>query len=207
MRAAGDLVRDAGHIRVRVGGVADPPADGPFEAFVLLGLADGPPAMPSGALPHQDSALLPTDRWQTWHFETDARAATAATLRLEVVCWRPGVGERSLGRMEVGLHRVLQFGRMEIVAPLGVAVEVDWIPPAGRRSGEYADVLAGSGVRRAASSWAQNEHEASRARVWVDHGPTPSFPSSVCGLPPSRPAQAGHAWVWGANEWHEVPTA
>ena len=72
----------------------------------------------------------------------------------------------------------------------------------GEGRGE-ADVLVGSGVRTVNPS--AEDLEASRARIWIDGCmPTPSFPISVCGLPPSTPARAGHKWVWGTNTWHEV---
>ena len=46
-----------------------------------------------------------------------------------------------------------------------------------------------------------------RSRVWTRGSePTPSFPVSVSGMPPSTPPRPGHQWQWGANSWHQVET-
>ena len=189
-----------GHVRVLIGGVAEP-LEGPFEVYVLVGL-DSQPTTPSRPLPHEHSALMPKHEWQTYTFELDPRLAAASNLRFELMCWRPNVGEHSLGRMGVDLERILQNGRLEMTAPMGVAIEVDWLPPIGR--GE-ADVLVGSRVRLAAADDDENLRELRRSRVWAQgYEPTPSLPISVCGLPPSTPPRPGHVWKWGHNTWHEI---
>ena len=190
-----------GHLRVRIGGVDDPPST-QLAAFVVVGL-NGKRGVPSQPLPHAHSALLPQDAWQQYMVEMAAEDAANTTLRLEIIGWLPGRGEQSFGQMTVGADSVLHGGgRLELLGPLGIAIEVDWLPPVARRGD--ADVLVGSNVRCAAS---ESELERARERVWYDGcEPTPSFPSSVGGLPPTAPPKPGHRWVWGHGTWHEVPT-
>ena len=88
-----------GCIRVRVGGMPD--LDSQEEAYVLVGFGHQP-VTASMLLPHEDSALLLHHQWQTRLFEYDddpaAHGSSSPVLSLEVMCWRPGSGEQSLGK-------------------------------------------------------------------------------------------------------------
>lgn len=181
--------------------MSDPPDDHRAEAYVLLSTGDRPP-LPSRALPRIHSAFLPSRGWQTCTFALDERSVQDAELRLEVVSWAPGRGETPLGPIFVSVDQVRRGGRMELAGPLGVAIEVEWLPPVTR--GE-ADRLTGSGVHLATSTWAEEDFDLARKRIWHPGlAPTPSYPISVCGLPPSTPPRDKHAWRWGGTAWHEV---
>ena len=192
----------AGRLQVRVGGMAEPPDEIGAQAYVLISL-NGQPAAPSQMLPRMHSAFLPRQAWQECDFTLEPRDAARSVLRLEVVSWSPVRGEKPLGPLSVAVESVLGDGTMQLSAPLGVGIEVDWLPPAGR--GEAQHVLPGSGVRLATTSWPESQREAARASVWREgYMPSPSRPISVCGLPPSTPPRPGFAWRWGGSTWHEV---
>ena len=205
--------RETGTLRVRVGGVGDAPADGRRAAyFVRVGLNDQPAAS-TQPLPQQHSALLRQDAWQSFSYSMVAPAASASVVRLELVelveLWHPSGApisqtcEVSHGSMAVPCERVLTGGRLELLAPLEVAIEIDWLPPASASVGE-ADWLVGSGVRRVTVNDA--EAAAAREKIWLPgHAPTPSVISSIHGLPPSTPPRRNHKWQWGGTNWHEVP--
>lgn len=192
-----------GHLRIRIGGMAEPPSERCVEAYIVVSI-NGQSAPPTRPLPREDSALLPQDAWQAFTLPLDVSSAVATTVQFEMVCWAPGVGESSVGAQSIDVERVVHGGRLELLAPYGLVVEVQWLPPANALRSE-ADVLVGSGVRFAVDTSDERAYENARASVWAKgHAPSPSRTASVCGLPPSTPPRAGHRWEWGYNSWHEV---
>ena len=192
-----------GCIRVRVGGMPD--LDSQEEAYVLVGFGHQP-VTASMLLPHEDSALLLHHQWQTRLFEYDddpaAHGSSSPVLSLEVMCWRPGSGEQSLGKTGIPAANIMTSvdGQRTLKGPLGLLVELTWLPP--RRPGEADEILAGSGVRRVYG----DDQEHPRASIWRDDFvPSPSKPISVSGVPPSSPPAHGKRWAWGSSQWHQVP--
>ena len=202
-------------------GMGDPPAtydDGraSVEAYALVGFGTQSP-IASHPLPHKDSALLLHREWQTFSMPLDRRVASSTTVHLEICCWVPMCGERSLGRMSYSAEQVVRGGRMEIAAPCGIGIEIDWLPPQSTFEG---DALAAdsSGVRFTTTAVIDDGLPSPSHGRYIWKGGSglfspadepffsPSEPATIGGLPPSRPAAEGSTWVWGNTQWHEVPS-
>ena len=196
-----------GHLRIRIGGMAEPPVQRREEAYIVLSV-NGQTAPPSRPLPREHSALLPQNAWQTFSIPLDVRTAINTTLRMEVVSWAPGTSERSAGATFVDVEHVVRDGRLELLAPFGIEVEMVWMAPTNALRQHGVEVLPGSGVRFAVGPGDELTYETARESIWTDgYAPSPSAVVSVGGLPPSTPPRWGYKWEWGNNSWHEVEEA
>ena len=203
-------VRAQDLLRVRVGGMDTSELQSSMSAYVTLGLAsaDGRQEQQqcSQPLPAQDSATLLQHQWQTFRIHSGFGSNPhSRSLLLEVVAWLPGCGERSLGRRSVPLTDILAApdGRLEITAPLGVAIEMLWMSnfesPPGRTS--VAGPL-GSPLRHPGGSSSDNQlytsvELANTGRSSVEWSEEGSPAPLVGGMPPEK-----DGWVWGVNDWH-----
>ena len=198
-----ELRPQLGHLRVRVGGCPEAPPD--VSCCLMLSI-EGQCRHRTLPLPHVESALLLTQHWQTFCLPLSPALLTSE-LTLELIAWVPGQHgcETSLGRLQLLTEDVCNHdgGRLELPrvgesAPMGVGVELMWLPPAGHIG--HSAASAGQLLPR---GWHPDEQRTPEQYG----GPLPTSPygapfPSVGGLSPSgRVAGRTSEGLLGVSEW------
>lgn len=214
-------------LRVRVGGVADPPDGLQAKAVIKF---KGQRPYPTSVLPNVSSGYLTNQQWQGHSYQVDPSADADEVVSIDIIGHTPHFGTFPLATVAIPVKMVVQRQRVVLEECRqrcgGIGIELEWFDRETPSS--EADILGGSGVRRVRSykmptfSFPLDEgFPISEYRLrgdGVGHEPTswelpegesppmPPDPVTVGGMQPTTPPADGKRWVWGCKQWHEVLT-